>query len=359
MSEKSGVPADELQRAWAPLASGFEVEPGATGLLHQTVRVNAIDGGRFVLQRVSDVFSTGIEDNIAAVTRHLAARGFPSFELVATVDGALGIDLGSGGRWRLLTRLDGVSFHRLQSVEQARSAGALVGGFHAALNDFEAPLAPMGLPFRDTPLYRQRLLEALERHADHPRHGEVSDLRARIEAGLEALGAFPRTRDRVIHADLKISNVLFADEALPGRDEAVALIDFDTLMRAPLHAEWGDAWRSWCNRRGEDEREAVFDLDVFEASVEGFARGFGRPLDRAERDALVDATERLALELATRYATDALEESYFGWDRDRFGSAAEHNLIRAGGQLSLFQAARACRADRRAILETCLPVEDR
>lgn len=359
MSAEARVPTAELRRAWAPLASGFEVEPGATGLLHQTVRLNASDGGRFVLQRVSAVFSPAIEDNIAAVTRHLAARGFPTFELVATVDGALGLDLGAAGRWRLLTRLDGVSFDRLQSVEQARSAGALVGRFHATLDDFEAPLAPMGLPFRDTPLYRQRLLEALERHAGHARHADVSDLRARIDAGFGALDTSPRTRERVIHADLKISNVLFADEALPGRDEAVALIDFDTLMRAPLHAEWGDAWRSWCNRRGEDEREALFDLDVFTASVEGFAQGFGQPLGRAERDSLVDATERLALELATRYATDALEEAYFGWDRERFGSAAEHNLIRAEGQLSLFEAARACRADRAAILETRLPVEAR
>ncbi len=355
MSGDSGVPSEALRRAWAPLASGFEVEPGATGLLHQTVRLNATGGGRFVLQRVSDVFSPAIQDNIAAVTRHLAARGFETFELVPTTDGALSLDLGTGGRWRLLTRLEGVSFDRLRSTEQARSAGALVGRFHAALDDFEAPLAPMGIPFRDTALYRRRLAEALRRHAGHDRHAAVSRLRVRIEDGFDALGAAPATRDRVIHADLKISNVLFAGEAPPERDEAVALIDFDTLMRAPLHSEWGDAWRSWCNRRGEDEREAVFDLDVFAASIEGFAAGFGQPIDRGEREALVDATERLALELASRYATDALEESYFAWDRARFPRAAEHNLIRAEGQLSLFEAARCCRDERAAILES-LPV---
>lgn len=357
MSGDAGVPSVELRRAWAPLASGFEVEPGATGLLHQTVRLNAKDGGRFVLQRVSDVFSPAIQDNIAAVTRHLAARGFETFELVATRNGERSLDLGAAGRWRLLTRLDGVSFDRLESVAQAKSAGALVGRFHATLDDFDDPLAPMGIAFRDTPLYRQRLAEALEHHSGHDRHREVTDLSARIAEGFALLGAAPRTRSRVIHADLKISNVLFAGEEPPARDEAVALIDFDTLMRAPLHSEWGDAWRSWCNRRGEDESEAVFDLEIFRASIEGFARGFGQPIDRVERDSLVDATERLALELATRYATDVLEESYFAWDRERFERAADHHRIRAEGQLSLFEAARRCREERAVILESVLPIE--
>ena len=118
---------------------------------------------------------------------------------------------------------------------------------------------------------------------------------------------------------------------------------------------WASALTS--PRRGEDEREAAFDLEVFEASIRGFAEGYGRPIDRAERDSLVDATERIALELATRYATDALEESYFAWDRDRFPRATDHNLVRTEGQLSLFEAARSGRDARVSILETVFPVE--
>ncbi|MEM9175192.1 MAG: aminoglycoside phosphotransferase family protein [Myxococcota bacterium] len=350
-------PPEAVRQAWSVLDAGFEVEPGASGLLHRTLRLNTQAGERFVLQRVSDVFAPEIHDNIAAVTRHLAARGFATFRLVETRFGGPCLDLGEGGRWRLLTRLDGVTFDRLEGVAQARSAGTLVGRFHAALDDFAAPLAPMGIPFRDTPLYRRQLVDALARHAEHDRHAAVAALRERIEAGLSHLGDAPVTRARVIHADLKVSNVLFAGAVGPARDEAVALIDFDTLMRAPLRDEWGDAWRSWCNRRGEDEREAVFDLEVFAASLAGFVEGFGRPIERAERDSLVDATERIALELATRYATDALEESYFAWDREQFARAADHNLIRAEGQLSLYDAARACRDERAEILAATFPVE--
>lgn len=349
------VPA-EVGAAWVELAGGFSTERGPTGLLHQTVRVANAAGERFVLQRVSAVFAPEIHDNIAAVTAHLAARGLHTFRLVPTRTGAWSLDLGPAGRWRLLTRLDGVSFDRIASLEQARSAAALVGRFHAALADFDAPLAPMGLPFRDTPLYRSRLETALAAHRDHAQRAAVSDLRERIDRGFAVLGPPLATRERVIHADLKISNVLFAGRAEPDRDRAVALIDFDTLMRAPLYCEWGDAWRSWCNRRGEDEGEATFDLDVFAATVEGFAEGFARGVDRHERASLIDATERMALELATRYATDALEGDYFAWDAERFPDATAHNLVRAEGQLALFAAARATRDERRSILEGALPV---
>ena len=102
--EASGLPL-EIERGWAALEGGFEIEPGSTGLLHETIRLNARAGERFVLQRVSGVFSPAIHDNIAAVTAHLAARGFATFELVETRSGERSLDLGVGGRWRLASRL--------------------------------------------------------------------------------------------------------------------------------------------------------------------------------------------------------------------------------------------------------------
>ena len=121
-------------------------------------------------------------------------------------------------------------------------------------------------------------------------------------------------------------------------------------MRGPLWSEWGDAWRSWCNGGGEDDDEASFDLEVFEASVRGFVHGYGGGLTASEQASLVHATERIALELAARYATDMLEESYFAWDRARFPRAGAHHRVRAHAQLALFEAAWATADDRRGIL---------
>lgn len=358
MSAPSDASAETIPeaviRAFPALDAGFEVMPGAVGLLHETRHLRTAAGDGFVLQRVSDVFAPAIHENIRAVTGHLADAGLETFRLVPTRTGALCFEGGAHGRWRLMTRLTGRSFDRVESIAQVASAAELVGRFHAALDDFDAPLEPMGMPFHDTAHERRALASALADHAGHPRRAEVEALRAKIDEAFEALGPAPSGRERVIHGDLKISNVLFAGAEPPERDRAVALIDFDTLMRAPLWVEWGDAWRSWCNRRGEDEEEASFDLEVFEASVRGFASGYGARVDAEEALSLESAVERIALELATRYATDALEERYFAWDARRFESAAMHNITRARGQIVLCRRASAVRDARRAILADAL-----
>ena len=69
-------------------------------------------------------------------------------------------------------------------------------------------------------------------------------------------------------------------------------------------------------------------------------------MDAEEIESLAHGIERLTIELAARFSTDILEEDYFGWNPDLFGSAAEHNLSRARGQLSLHDQARETRADR-------------
>jgi hypothetical protein len=66
----------------------------------------------------------------------------------------------------------------------------------------------------------------------------------------------------------------------------------------PLAHELGDAWRSWCNRAGENQPEARFDLELFEASLAGWLAGFGEQPSAAEREALLLGPEWISLELA-------------------------------------------------------------
>ncbi len=125
-----------------------------------------------------------------------------------------------------------------------------------------------------------------------------------------------------------------------------SIIDLDTVSRTPLWTELGDAWRSWCNTKGENVEEVTFDLDIFEASLDGYLGALRFELGQAERESLAWGVERISLELATRFCADALNENYFGWDNQRFATAGEHNLLRAQAQLSLHEQAVATRDDR-------------
>ncbi|MEE9609580.1 MAG: aminoglycoside phosphotransferase family protein [Myxococcota bacterium] len=345
MHEFADSPETARALAAYPGLSAPRVALLPSGLIHRSFAVR--DGpDEFVLQRVNPIFSPLIHENIAAVTEHLAAKGLVTLRLLPTATGALCADLGSEGLWRLMTRVPGVSFDTCDSPGQAHAAGALLARFHSALDDLEHEFRPLGIPLHDTPAHLEALEAALAEHPRHPLHDAVATIAEQALGEARAWESLDGLPARVIHGDLKFSNVLFAAGAPLARSRAVSLIDLDTLSRLPLYAELGDAWRSWCNRRGEDAAVAEFDAEIFRASAQGYLGALAIPLDEAERHSLALGLERIALELCARFAADALRETYFAWDRRRFASAGDHNLTRARGQLSLYRQARAQRQER-------------
>jgi Ser/Thr protein kinase RdoA (MazF antagonist) len=329
---------------------GATVAPLGAGLINQTYLVSR-QAARFVLQRLSPIFSPAINGNIDAVTRRLASLGMLTPRILPTRDGQLAIDLGEGqGLWRLQTYVDGASFDVVQSPAQARAAGALVACFHRALDGFEHGFVGMRTGVHDTPKHQANLQAAVAEGAGHRLHSQVRSLAGDLLAAAAHMPALPNLPNRVCHGDLKLNNILFAGPTAPASEQALCLIDLDTVGPMALAHELGDAWRSWCNRSPEDARPARFDLEIFRASFEGYRDGLGRPLSADERRACLHGVEWISLELAMRFAADALRESYFGWSRDRYPGRGEHNLARAQGQWALHQAVCATREERARIL---------
>ena len=111
--------------------------------------------------------------------------------------------------------------------------------------------------------------------------------------------------------------------------------------------------RSWCNTSGEDDTEARIDVDVFAAAMKGYAEGAPGFASDDEWHGMAAGLERIALELAMRFAADALHESYFGFD-PAIGRG-EHNALRAEGQLALARAARTSRPELDAAVANARP----
>ncbi|MCC7386241.1 MAG: aminoglycoside phosphotransferase family protein [Deltaproteobacteria bacterium] len=309
---------------------GASVTPILTGLIHRTYRVEGARGARFALQQVSPIFARGVQQDIARVTAHLAAKGVTTPELVHTSDGALDVEH-DGQIWRLLTWIDGETIERVSDPGDARVAASLLGRFHASLADLQHRFVARRLGVHDTVKHLSALRAGLDAHAGHRLLPEVRAIAHEIfdrTAVLPDLSACP---ERVVHGDPKISNVIF----VPGRRAARAMVDLDTVGPMQLPLELGDALRSWCNPLGEDASDVRFDVDVFAAAIAGYAgaaRGFISP---GEIALLVPITGLIMLELSARFALDALNERYFGWNAERFRTRGDHNLLRARGQLAL------------------------
>ena len=326
---------------WTQLRGGRAV-PFGTGLINRTFRVDG-PGGRFVLQQLHPVFAGVVNEDLEAVTEHLARKGLVTPRLVRASDGATFVPDDQGRPWRAITWVEGGSVDTVSGPSLAREAGRLVGAFHAAVDDLEWSYRHVRAGVHETARHRATLIDALEVHRGHRLYEEASRLAERLMSGLEACTPLEGLPLRHAHGDLKLSNLLF-DSAGRG----LCLVDLDTLGRMAWAHEMGDALRSWCNPAGEDSVENGIDLGVFDAAVAGYATSAATLLTSAERETLVTGVQTICLELSARFLADALNESYFGWNASRYPARGEHNLARARGQLTLGESV----ARQRAALES-------
>ena len=309
---------------------GSQVEAFGTGLINATFLVTVAPDLQFVLQRLNPLFPPEINGDIDELTRHLAVRGAVTQRLMPADNGQLWVEA-NDEVWRLSTFVPGVCYDKLASEEQAREAGRLLGYFHRLVGDLDIELHGNRLGVHDTQRHLAALRTALEEHRDHRYYPAIKVLAEDVLTCADALPELPPLPDRLVHGDPKISNLVF-DEAT---GKGVCMIDLDTLAYMPLPLEIGDAIRSWCNPKGEDEAQANFRMDFFTAAMSGYAAEAGASLVPPVWQSFVPAAHTIMVELAARFTTDALNENYFGWNPDKFADRSAHNQVRAAGQLNL------------------------
>lgn len=320
------------------------------GHIHDTYLVTYVDAGRrrrFVHQRINQqVFQDPVRlmENVERVVDHVRSRlerervsqiGRHVLTLLRTSDGRSYCVDGADAYWRTYLYIEGACTHAtIDSPLVARNAAAAFGHFVRLLADLPGPPLHETIPhFHDSP----RCLELLRRAADTDVCGRAATARAELdfvfenEAIVDMLAGLPpgALPERVVHNDTKIDNVLF--DAVS--DEALCVLDLDTVMPGSVLYDFGDLVRSAASASREDGRDlnqVHLRLPIFEGLVQGYSDALRTLLTKRERGLLATAGKLVAFEVGIRFLGDYLQGDVYFKTR-----SSQHNLDRARNQFKL------------------------
>ena len=296
----------------------------------------------------------GLMNNIDLVTEHIRAKELQkrSLHFHHTADRKTYLIDGENF-WRVMNYIPSATYCATRDPDILRNAGRAFGEFQTQLADFDIGLLVETIPgFHNTRGRYESLDEAIAR-----------DEAGRVSAVREELGYIQSIRDlactltdlgragklplRVTHNDTKINNVLFDVQT----NEALVVIDLDTVMPGLMGHDFGDAIRFAANFVAEDcpEYDRVgIDLNVFEAFAQGFLEKTGATITREELDTLALSCVCMTAELAVRFLDDYLRgDKYFtiGYP--------EHNLVRTRNQIALCRDMIAHLEEMKEIIRRC------
>lgn len=311
------------------------IEPLGEGLVNETYRVLIGESAapRGVLQRInSQVFPQPqwIMDNLRVVSDHVHHRRGPAEppcrdirlpEIIGTHDRQDHYEDPQGRYWRALEYLPAThTLERIATPEQAREVGFALGRFHDLIGELPSERLHDPLPgFHVTPQYLARFEAAAPRAQRMASTAELRFCLRFIEQRRQRVGTLEEARragrllPRPIHGDPKLDNILFDPD-----DQALALIDLDTLKPGLLQYDIADCLRSCCNTGGEspeDLDEVYFDVEIAQIILQSYTRHAGTGLSRQDYLFLLPAIQLIPFELGLRFLTDHLEgDVYFRVD---------------------------------------------
>jgi hypothetical protein len=349
------APHDPANAAAAFQLSGriCDVVTHHQGHINDTFIVTADAGGpplHYVLQRINHAIFKDVAalmENIQRVTAHLAKRLAESQSADARRR-VLTVIPANDGRpfhrdeqdnwWRCYECIERVrSYDIIEHPRQAAAAAKAFGEFQTLLADLPGGRLHETIPFfHDT----RRRFDHLRRVVDSDPCNRAGDVREEIAFALEReemvdvllelarRGAIP---ERITHNDTKLNNILF-DEVT---QEALCVIDLDTVMPGLSLHDFGDMVRSGTNSAAEDEPDVSIvesRLSIFEGLVEGYLSATRPFLNEAEIAHLAFSGRLITFEMGLRFLADFIEGDVY-YKTHRPG----HNRDRARNQFALIR----------------------
>ena len=247
-----------------------------------------------------------------------------------------------------------VTYNTVKDPMVLRNAGLVFGEFQEQLSDFDINSLKETIPgFHNTRQRYAHFKEAVAQDKAHRAAEAQEEIRFLLEnedlactlTDLHQAGKLPL---RVTHNDTKINNVLFDEKT----NDALVVIDLDTVMPGLMGHDFGDAIRFAANTQMEDSPEydkVSVDLAAFTAFAQGFLEKTASCMTMNELETLALSSFCLTAELAVRWLEDYLRgDLYF---KPRY---PEHNLVRARNQITLCKSMMAHMDEMNEIIHRCV-----
>ena len=323
-------------------ASQYLIDQSSTGLINQTFIVSdKISSKKFILQQLNTtIFKTpfSISKNIkfAAATISSSDKNYPLINIHTTTNGDDYFIDNNSHYWRLIDFIENTTtIEAIATIDQAYQTAYSFGKFTSLLQQANTEDFIPSIPdFHNLDLRFEQFKTAYAL-TDDERKSKAKDCIDYLLSRIEIVNIFNKIEKellipkRIIHADTKISNILFDAHSFHPK----AVIDWDTIMPGYFISDLGDMIRTMVCEAGENEsnlNKIIFRKEYYTAIISGYKAAI--QLTENELNFLSYAGKFMTYMQALRFLTDYLNNDVYYTI-----TYPEHNLDRAKNQCRLLQ----------------------
>ncbi|GAB4468118.1 MAG: phosphotransferase [Thermoflexibacter sp.] len=322
------------------------ISPLGAGHINDTFLVKT-DLQAYVIQRINhEVFKNpmAVMENIQHICQHQInklkkenqAIDRKVLQVIPTKQDKLCFVDAYSNFWRTYLYVpDTVTFNIVENEHQAFQAGRGFGRFQRYLSDVNPQLLHETIPRFHSLAWRYEQLEEAIRQDTCHRVSKVSTevnfalARKSLATQLTTYLSDGTLPVRVTHNDTKINNILMDSKT----QEAVCIIDLDTVMAGSVIYDFGDLMRTSLSLSSEEEKDlskVQLRIPIFKALAEGYLSEAKSFLTEKEKALLVFGGKIITLIMGIRFLTDYLcGDIYY---KTKYKA---HNLDRCRTQIQL------------------------
>jgi len=343
------MPMEDIIKQFNVKIDKFNICPVKVGHINDSFIIENLTDSKtsYFLQKINHhIFKDieGLQGNIQIVTSHLRNKykeaGLTDFDrrtlrLVPAKDGKLFYKDDKGYYWRIYINIQNTYSYEIINPDLAYKAGVAFGNFQSMLSDLDTDKLIETIPYFHNMEFRlEQFSEAVRKNAAR-RLGETQWMAEEIEKRAKEMciqeelyrsGKLPK---RINHCDTKVNNLLFNQN-----DEAICIVDLDTVMPGFVLSDFGDFIRTGANTGAEDDPNLDnigINLEIFEAYTKGYLQKAGF-LTQIELDNLAYGAKLLTYMQTVRFFTDYLNGDVYYKIQSK-----DHNWQRTLAQFRLLQ----------------------